>query len=151
MCVYSMQVCFVCRVCLYVHERAARLLWSVNALQCLQCFCLLLLYLTPTRVLPLLPSAPSCTALTHNHSCMISYTHQPQHQHQQVSGTPIPVPRVDKADKAKFDATVDEIHAKVSVGSRWTGGSQFYLVEKLGVCVGVCVGRGWGGVGGMRS
>jgi len=30
-----------------------------------------------------------------------------------VSGEPIPVPKVDKADKEKFDATVDEIHAKV--------------------------------------
>jgi hypothetical protein len=31
----------------------------------------------------------------------------------QVSGQPIPVPKVDPADKDKFDATVDEIHGKV--------------------------------------
>lgn len=31
----------------------------------------------------------------------------------QVSGEPIPVPKVDPADKERFDKTVDEIHAKV--------------------------------------
>ncbi|WIA23591.1 hypothetical protein OEZ85_000302 [Tetradesmus obliquus] len=30
-----------------------------------------------------------------------------------VSGTPIPVPQVDKADMEKFNRTVDEVHAKV--------------------------------------
>jgi hypothetical protein len=30
-----------------------------------------------------------------------------------VSGTPIPVPKVDKADTEKFTKTVDDIHAQV--------------------------------------
>jgi hypothetical protein len=30
-----------------------------------------------------------------------------------VSGTPIPVPQVDKADTEKFNKMVDEVHAKV--------------------------------------
>jgi hypothetical protein len=37
----------------------------------------------------------------------------------QVSGEPIPVPQVDKADTEKFNATVDEIHAKVCGQCVW--------------------------------
>lgn len=36
----------------------------------------------------------------------------------QVSGEPIPVPKVDPNDTEKFNKTVDDIHAKVGV-CRW--------------------------------
>lgn len=35
-----------------------------------------------------------------------------------MSGEPIPVPKVDPADKERFDKTVDEIHAKVGPAFR---------------------------------
>lgn len=50
----------------------------------------------------------------------------------QVSGEPIPVPKVDPADKEKFDKTVDEIHAKVRpslpVDHRMRGRNRWHVV-----------------------
>lgn len=60
------------------------------------------------------PSLPLLLLLLlSHHFCCAAAATVPQVPLFQVSGRPIPVPKVDKNDTEKFNAAVDEVHAAV--------------------------------------